>query len=281
VWDHDAATATRLAAELGSYAAPSYQEALSSPGLDLAVVMPRPVEAPAVLSSVIETGIPAIAEKPLGLNADDVRPLAELAERRGAFVNVAFTNRLSPVWQQLDDPAAGRVVSAYFRINNGPYQRYITWGCPWMLDPAQAGGGCLRNLGIHATDAISRLAGDSDIEVVGAAVDKPANGPDIDVHTVAVLRFGSAIAMLEAGYIHPQFDGGDSEWRISTEHLYLKNPPGSTGYETMIHKAWSNARAGLPPLADVWDCYRAARLVDAIYAAASSASTLPGVRSHV
>jgi hypothetical protein len=48
----------------------------------------------------------------------------------------------------------------YVRINRPGPARYQAWNCGWMLDPAEAGGGCLRNLGPHGLDMFLHLTGE-------------------------------------------------------------------------------------------------------------------------
>ena len=59
--------------------------------------------------------------------------------------------------------AAGRfgpLSHIYVRINRPGPARYPAWDCAWMLDPAEAGGGCLRNLGPHGLDMFLHLTGE-------------------------------------------------------------------------------------------------------------------------
>ena len=54
----------------------------------------------------------------------------------------------------------GPLSHLYFRLNRPTSARYPTWDAPWMLDPALAGGGCLRNLGSHVLDLFLQLTGE-------------------------------------------------------------------------------------------------------------------------
>jgi predicted dehydrogenase len=287
VWDHDPARAEALGRQIGCAVYREVPEALARGRPDLAVVTPRPVEAPAVMRAVLEAGVPALAEKPLGLRGEDVAPLVELERQRGGWGAVLFVNRLSPLWEVLAEATDGQVVAAHFRINNGPIQRYPGWGVPWMTDPGQAGGGCLRNLGIHGADAICQLAGGEPVEVVAARTSRLEPDLGAETYAVGVVRFGrGAVGVVEAGYNYPAWEGGDYEWRVSTRSHYLldrldalvvADPAGrrqvgttSAGdrYERFVQLSLERLRAGAPPIAGLADCYRAARLVDRLYEAA-------------
>jgi predicted dehydrogenase len=289
VWDHDGGRAARLAREIGCPAFPTVEAALAGAHPDLAVVSPRPIEAPAVMRAVLEAGVPLLAEKPLGLRADDVRPLAGLARRLGVYAAVLFVNRLSPLWDALGEAGDRRLVTAQFRINNGPLRRYPAAGVGWMTDPRQAGGGCLRNLGIHGADAVVQLAGDSALEVVAARTSTLEPGLEVETYALAVLRFGQgSVAVIEAGYNFPADVGGDYEWRVSTPARYLVDqearllvgdpsgwrelptPSSAERYQRFVFLSLERLRAGQPPIADIEDCCRAARVIDAIYAASGT-----------
>ncbi len=250
VWDHDLGRAQDLGREIGCPAYPRVEDVLSGRvAPDLALVTPRPVEAPAVMRTVLDVGVPAFAEKPLGLRADDVRSLAELADQRGSYVSVFFVNRLSPLWDVLRDPDPDDpVVGAHFRICNGPISRYVATGVPWMLDPEQAGGGCLRNLGIHAADAVAQLAGDQPVKVRCASLSHAERHLAVETYGVASLSFGSSsFATIEAGYNHPHQGGSDYEWRVSTRQKYVLDRDdrlliGDAGGESFVPSSTSAER---------------------------------------
>src|SRR5262249_30389277 len=70
-----------------------------------------------------------------------------------AFVAVPLAQRYTPFATRARELLAvgrfGPLSHIYVRINRSGPARYQTWDCAWMLDPAEAGGGCLRNLGPH------------------------------------------------------------------------------------------------------------------------------------
>src|SRR2546428_13090530 len=61
----------------------------------------------------------------------------------------------------------------YFRLNRPTSARYVAWDATWMLDPQDAGGGCLRNLGPHGLDLFLFLTGE-EVEVTGAQLSSRA-----------------------------------------------------------------------------------------------------------
>lgn len=125
---------------------------------DLVVLLGRPEEMLGDLGRCTEAGIPVAVEKPVGRNAEELAPFAELAARQRAFVSVAQPHLLNRFWDICTGEAGGPLSHLSFRLVNGPPQRYAQMGVPWVLDREQAGGGVLRNLGIHGASAFQKAA---------------------------------------------------------------------------------------------------------------------------
>jgi predicted dehydrogenase len=289
VSDHDPQRAAQFAAALGcrSYADAAAMFDADRP--DLVVAMPRPCDGAALVKDLLDRRLPAIVEKPVTRTALELAGLAERAEREEAYLAVPFVGRMSPVWEALED--AGAVRHAHIRLINGPPERYADAGCPWMLDPALAGGGALRNLGIHAADALLRIAGPP-LTIVAARIRHGAH--PIDDYAIALLEASSgAQLILEAGYTFPlaaagMSRGGDTCWRVTTQHAYITDDeatltivraagettlPSLTSaerYAAFVHDAIARLRRGDPPRATLAECRAAQHLVDSIYAAAGS-----------
>jgi predicted dehydrogenase len=243
---------------------------------------------------LIGEGMPLLAEKPLGLNPSEVTGVAELAEKKGAWVSVALVQRYDPIWGVLDDlqdeGVLGHVAHAHVRIVNGPPQRYAAWGSGWMLDPATAGGGALLNLGIHGMDYVRHLSGES-LEMVGAVVGHRAHGLPIEDFGAATLRGASGfVGTVEAGYTYPDAAAGmtrsgDNETRVAAQGAYLVGRDaelvlvtgggeravegGRAGdrYRDWAFDSLARLRAEKDPVADATDCLEAVKLVFAAYEA--------------
>ena len=61
-----------------------------------------------------------------------------------------------------------------------------------MLDPKDAGGGCLRNLGPHGLDLFLFLTGE-DARVIGAQVSARALGQAVEDYASVLLRSASGV----------------------------------------------------------------------------------------
>src|SRR5262249_60156225 len=106
---------------------------------------------------------PFLMEKPMGIDATEVAAVAQKAARLGRFVAVPLAQRYQPfALRAREILAAGRfgpLSHIYVRINRPGPARYAAWDCPWMMDPAEAGGGSLRNLGSPGMAMVPSLPG--------------------------------------------------------------------------------------------------------------------------
>jgi predicted dehydrogenase len=291
VHDPDAALAAERAAALGDPPVfTDYREMLERLRPDFVIVLGRHNAMAAIAHHLLDTGYPFLVEKPAGLNAVEVKGLADEAAAKGAFAGVPLFQRYHPFVAQarrlLADGAFGPLSHFHFRSNRGSSQRYVSWGAPWMLDPAIAGGGCLRNIGTHGIDLFLHMLGE-DAEVAGAQTSARALGRAVEDYAAVLLRSASgALATIEVGNTFPG-QGAEGEWKLSGRDGLLLMQGGAVRWITAagerhlagappeplsvvaLRDALARWRAGDPPASDVGDCYRAMRLVDAAYAAAA------------
>ena len=306
VSDRQRPLAERIGDELGCPAYSDYRAMLEACRPDFAMAMGQPNETGEMARYLLGMGVPFAAEKPLGVDAAHVAPLAELERERAAFAAVALVTRYSPIWATLEElrgqERLGALSHAHFRLINGPPTRYVRDGVGWMLDPAVAGGGPLMNLGIHCVDAFLRLVAEP-VACVAAQVSYRLHGEAIEDFCTATLRSESGvIGTIEAGYTYPSLGAGgrpsgDREWRIAAGGAYLRDdgqslrvvtadgqdevqpcPSSSDHYMRFSVDTLERLQQGRPPVASIRDCYRAVALIDQIYERAGLQRT--GVGLH-
>lgn len=151
-----------------------------------------------------------------------------------------------------------------------------------MLDPAEAGGGCLRNLGSHGFDMFLHLTGE-DAEVTGAQFSARAHECAVEDYASVMLRSASGIlGTVEVGNGFPR-NGTDGEWKLAGRDAILTMKDGilklatADGDETLpggdvtapyflaVRDALDHWQRGAPPPISVHDCLRAVRLIDQAY----------------
>jgi predicted dehydrogenase len=287
IHDPDAAMVESRAAQLGNPPVfTDYREMLHKTRPDFVIVLGRHCDMAAAAHHLLDEGYPFLIEKPAGVNAGEVRALADKAASKAAFAAVPLFQRFHPFIEHarrmLEESKFGPVSHFYFRSNRPTSARYAAWGAPWMLDPAVAGGGCLRNIGLHGIDAFLFLTR-AEAQVTGAQLSSRALGQRVEDYATVLLRSASRVlATIEVGNTCPG-KGADAEWKLAGRDALLTLREGSLRCTTpagdhelaasipeplsalALRDALERWRSGKSPAASLEDCYRAMRLVDEAY----------------
>ena len=285
--DASAAIAAKRAAALGNLPIfTDYRQMLAETRPDFVIALGRHSEMAEVAHYLLDRGHPFLMEKPMGVSAAEVRGVADKAAATNGFAAVPLFQRYHPfVTRARQMLAAGRfgpLSHFYFRTNRPTSARYQAWDSPWMLDPAAAGGGCLRNLGTHGLDLFLFLTGE-EARVTGAQLGSRALGQPVEDYASVLVRSASGIlGTVEVGNTVPR-DGTDGEWKIAGRDAILALRDGSMrlttagGEETMsgqpggplvlkaLRDTFDHWRRGAPPPISVHDCCRVAHLIDQAY----------------
>ncbi|HEY5065438.1 MAG TPA: Gfo/Idh/MocA family oxidoreductase [Xanthobacteraceae bacterium] len=291
IQDSDPALVTKRAAEVKNPPTfTDYKKMLAELRPDFVVALGRHSQMAAIAHDLLDAGYPFLMEKPMGLNAAQLEPVAEKAAKRNAFVAVPLAQRYGPFARRARDLMAaeriGPLSHVYVRINRPGPARYKAWDCPWMFDPAEAGGGCLRNLGSHGLDMFLHLTGE-EAQVTGAQVSWRAHKLAVEDYASVTLRSQSGVlGTVEVGNGFPR-DGTDGEWKLAGRDAILTMKdgvlklataagdemlPGSdvtAPYFTTLRDALDHWQQGKAPPIGVQGCLRAVRLIDQAYACAN------------
>jgi predicted dehydrogenase len=290
VQDSDAGLAAKRAAEVGNPPTfTDHRQMLAAVRPDFVVALGRHKQMAAIAHDLLDRGYPFLMEKPMGINAAEVEAVAAKAARLKAFVAVPLAQRYGPFAKRGRELiAAGRLgplSHIYVRINRPGPARYRAWDCAWMLDPAEAGGGSLRNLGSHGLDMFLHLTGE-DAQVIAAQLSRRAHDQPVEDYASVMLRSASGIlGTVEVGNGFPR-DGTDGEWKLAGRDAILTMKDGvlklatAAGEESLpggditspyfitLRDALDHWQRGAPPPVGVHDCLRAVRLIDQAYARA-------------
>jgi len=288
--DSSAAIAAKRAAVLGDPPVfTDYRRMMTETRPDFVIALGRHSTMAETALYLLDQGYPFLMEKPMGVNAEEVRRVADRAAAKNAFVAVPLIQRYHPFTARaralLADGRFGPVSHIYFRLNRPTSARYPAWDATWMLDPKEAGGGCLRNLGPHGLDLFLFLTGE-EVEVTGAQLSSRAlEQPVEDYASVLVRSARGILGTIEVGNTFPRA-GTDGEWKIAWRDAILilrdgtlrlttaggeevtAGEPGEPLALAALRDALDHWRRGAPPPASVHDCLRAVRLIDQAYALA-------------
>src|SRR5262245_4968890 len=287
VQDSDAGLVAKRAAEVGDPAPfTDYREMLTTVRPDFVLALGRHRQMAGIAHYLLDQGYPFLMEKPMGRNAGEVETVAAKAAQLKAFVAVPLAQRYASFATRARELlAAGRfgpLSHIYVRINRPGPARYPAWDCAWMLDPCEAGGGRLRNLGPHGLDMFLHLTGE-ETQVTGAQLSRRAHERAVEDYASVMLRSASGIlGTVEVGNGFPR-DGTDGEWTIAGRDAILTMKDGvmklataegdeilpgtnvTAPYFTAVRDALDHWRRGAAPPISVHDCARAVRLIDQAY----------------
>ena len=288
--DSSAAIAAKRAAVLGDPPVfTDYRRMLTETRPDFVIALGRHSTMAETALYLLDQGYPFLMEKPMGVNAEEVRRVADRAAAKNAFVAVPLIQRYHPFTARarslLADGRFGPVSHIYFRLNRPTSARYVAWDAPWMLDPRDAGGGCLRNLGPHGLDLFTFLTGE-DAQVTGAQISARALDRAVEDYASVLLRSASGVlGTIEVGNTFPRA-GTDGELKIAWRDAILtlkddtirlttaageestSGAPAEPLALTALRDALDHWRRGERPPISVHDCLRAVRLIDQAYALA-------------
>jgi predicted dehydrogenase len=293
IQDFDPGLVARRAAEVGSPPTfTDYREMLATTRPDFVVALGRHRQMARIAHDLLDQGYPFLMEKPMGINASEVEAVAAKAAQLNAFVAVPLAQRYAPFAVRARELLAaerfGPLSHIYVRINRPGPARYQAWDCAWMLDPTEAGGGCLRNLGSHGLDMFLHLTGER-ARVTAAQLSRRAHERPVEDYASVMLRSTSGIlGTVEVGNGFPR-NGTDGEWKIAGRDAILTMKDGimklvtAKGDETLpgvdvtapyfmaVRDALDHWQRGAPPRISVHDWLEAARLIDEAYECAGRA----------
>lgn len=153
------------------------EELCASPEIDAVfVASPDALHLPHVRLA-LQAGKPVLCEKPLGMNAGEVRAMLAASGRAARLLGVAQNFRYNRSVQLIRDwVAAGRVgeivlAHAQFCYDAGKATR------AWIYDPRLACGGPIGDVGVHCIDALRFVLEDEVLSVTAAGVGDAASGP--------------------------------------------------------------------------------------------------------
>lgn len=148
----------------------------------------------------LEAGSHVLIEKPIALSLQEADQILDTADRCGLQVGVCHQNRFNRSVQYIHKARTeGRFGqlshgSAHIRWNRSKdYYSQAPWRGTWAMD-----GGCLMNQGIHSTDLLRWLMGDTVTEVAAYTARRQHPWIEGEDLALAIIRFaGGAMATLE------------------------------------------------------------------------------------
>jgi 1,5-anhydro-D-fructose reductase (1,5-anhydro-D-mannitol-forming) len=140
----------------------SIDEALSDSAVH-AVYIATPVVLHAPQSiQALRAGKHVLCEKPMAMNETEARSMVHAAESSGRTLGVAYYRRTYPKMQRARELIAAGVIGkpVFAELTCHEWRDETDSARSWLLDPAQAGGGPLYDIGSHRIDVLNFLFGE-------------------------------------------------------------------------------------------------------------------------
>jgi predicted dehydrogenase len=158
-----------------------YEDLLDDPAVDVVDVCTPSHHHHEVVMKAVEAGKDVICEKPLALNAEQVKDIVAKVKKKGRKLLVAFNNRFrldtSIIKGRIERGDLGRVTY----IKSGWIKKkYTQHHPPWALSRKLAGGGAFMDMGIHLIDAGLWLLGYPRVERLSAFTYTDEAGQDVE-----------------------------------------------------------------------------------------------------
>lgn len=211
-YDSKPGRAAELARKYGGKAYSSYQELLAEPEIEaVSVCTPNALHAEVTIAA-LKAGKHVLCEKPMAATLDECEAMVQAARESGRFLMLGHNQRLAKAHvkakQLLAQGLIGELVSFRTTFGHGGPE---TWSIDpgknlWFFDKNLAAMGVMGDLGIHKTDLIHFLTGQTIVETRAhfATVDKrDANGEPIAVEDNALCIYrlsGGAVGTLAASW---------------------------------------------------------------------------------
>jgi predicted dehydrogenase len=190
VFDPDGDRADDFARASGATVCASEEQVLA--GCDAVYVCTWTSEHPRLVAAAAERGLAVFCEKPLAIDLEAVRSMADTVERAGVVNQVGLVLRHSPAFGLLKaiaaDPSSGRPMSVVFRDDQFiPVQG--SYRSTWRGDVTKAGAGTLLEHSIHDLDMLEHVLGP--VAEVSARTAGFHDIPGIEDVATLALRFES------------------------------------------------------------------------------------------
>ena len=291
----DGAKAEEAALRLGiPKAYGSYEEMLADPEIE-AIYNPLPnhLHVPWSLRAA-EAGKHVLCEKPLGMNAAEVRVLMEARDRAGVTIGEAFMVQTHPQWVRVVELVrSGRI--GRLRSAVGTFS-YFNLSAANIRNHREYGGGALMDIGCYPIKCSRMVFGEEPVRV-SATIARDPRVDSVDVLTSAILEYPSGHCVFtastqiplqqsmcfygETGRIHPEIPFNALPGEVSRVIIDDGRDLIGTGrvveeiaacdQYTIQGDLFSRAiRSGSPPPVPLEDALLNMRVIDAVFRAAET-----------
>lgn len=196
--------AAQMAETYGGRVYPSWQAMLQDAAIDAVSVCSANNTHAEISIAALRAGKHVLCEKPMAITLAECEDMVAVAKQTGRFLMIGQNQRLAKAHvrarQLIADGAIGNVVT--FRTtfgHGGPESWSIDAGAStWFFDKTRAAMGAMADLGIHKTDLLHFLTGQTVVETTArlASLDKKDAGGNligVDDNAICIYRLSGGV----------------------------------------------------------------------------------------
>ena len=254
LFDLNAERTRALAEQYHAKAYASYEEMLADPQVDAISICAANAAHAEMSIAALEAGKHVLCEKPMATTLDECQKMVKVAQKTGKVLMIGQNQRLAAAHVKakklLEKGAIGRLITytTAFR-HGGPETWTVDPANNWFFDKKRAVMGAMADLGIHKTDLIQFITGQTVTEVQAClcTLDKKyADGSPIGVDDNAICIYrmsGGAIGTMTASWT--DYCGEDNSTVLFGTEGVLRI------YDNPAHSIVLNRRGGATEFFDV------------------------------
>lgn len=233
-------------------------KAMLALGLDgVVIATPSALHAGQAIQA-LAAGTAVFCQKPLGRNADEARAVVAAARAADRLLAVDFSYRHTTAMERIRPLVAGGALGRVHAIDLVFHNAYGP-DKPWFYDRAQAGGGCVMDLGVHLVDLALWAMDFPIVEQVAAALTSgglpigavPARVEDHAFATLA-LAGGTTVRLACSWRLHAGQDAVIEASFYGTEGGATLRNLGGSFYDFTADHLRGTTRATLASPPDEW-----------------------------
>jgi predicted dehydrogenase len=159
--DLELAKASALVTKHGGCATTEISDMFLHPEVDVVLVSAANAALAPLTRLAVENGRHVLVEKPGAIRSEDLKEIAQIAERTGARIRIGYNHRFHPAFRKayelVREADLGDLMFIRGRYGHGGR---IGYEREWRADPKLSGGGELIDQGVHLIDLAASFMGE-------------------------------------------------------------------------------------------------------------------------
>ena len=207
-YDLNQERAQALAEQWGGQAYPTWEALLTDPAIDAVSICAANTAHAELTIAALRAGKHVLCEKPMATTLADCEAMAAAARESGRFLMIGQNQRLTKAHQKarqlVADGVLGDILTFRTTFGHGGPE---TWSVDpgkntWFFDKSKAAMGAMADLGIHKTDLIQYLLGQTVVEATAKVTTLDKRGADgqligVDDNAICIYRMSGGDRQLD------------------------------------------------------------------------------------